>query len=139
MKGEGEVAHLTVSRGPGWYAVEGTAKQFETVAELVTYYQTNSLADNSNLLLGVPCIKNNSSTSGMSLTLHDVCSIKALIYFMYIYFIAAALSNTSEGLYHVGAPSELLKHNWYSGKLTREAAQEKLSAAEDSWSWLVHY
>ena len=51
---------------------------------------------------------------------------------MYIHFIAAALSNTSEGLYDVGAPSELLKHNWYSGKLTREAAQEKLSATEDS-------
>ena len=32
----------------------------------------------------------------------------------------------------MGAPSELLKHNWYSGKLTREVAQEKLSAAEDS-------
>ena len=79
VKGEGGVAHLTVSRGPGWYAVEGTAKQFETVAELVMYYQTNSLADTSNLLLGVPCIKNNSSTSGMSL--HDVCSIKSFIYF----------------------------------------------------------
>ena len=65
MKGEGGVAHLTVNRGPGWYAVEGTTKQFETVAELVTYHQTNSLVDNSSL--GSPCLRNKDSTSGMHL------------------------------------------------------------------------
>ena len=32
----------------------------------------------------------------------------------------------------MGAPSDLLKHSWYAGKLSQEAAQEKLSAAEDS-------
>ena len=65
VQGEGRMVHLTVNRGPGWYAVEGATKQLETVAELVTYYQTNSLDDNSSLLLVSPCLKTN--TSGMLL------------------------------------------------------------------------
>ena len=32
----------------------------------------------------------------------------------------------------MGAPSELMKHSWYAGKLSQEAARKKLSAAEDS-------
>ena len=32
----------------------------------------------------------------------------------------------------MGAPIDLLKHSWYAGKLSQEAAQEKLNAAEDS-------
>ena len=67
VKVAGGVAHFTVNRGPGWYAVEGTTKQFETVAELVAYYQANSRADKSSLLLGSPCLKHSDSTSGRHL------------------------------------------------------------------------
>ena len=103
VKGEGGVAHLTVNRGPGWYAVEGATKQFETVAELVTYYQTNSLDDNSTPLLGSPCLK--TKASGMLLVssansvfaklLNPLCYIQLLpamhlkVYMMLVHLVSS--------------------------------------------------
>ena len=57
VKTDERVSHFIINRGPGWYEVDGTSKQFELVADLVVYYQSNSLTDNPMILLGSPCLK----------------------------------------------------------------------------------
>lgn len=56
VKSEGDISHFIINRGPGWYEVDGTgtAKRFELLQELVTYYQCNNLTDNPKVLLGTP-------------------------------------------------------------------------------------
>ena len=58
VKNHKVVSHFNINRGPGWYQVDGTSKQFELIADLVVYYQSNSLTDNPMVLLGSPFLKN---------------------------------------------------------------------------------
>ena len=57
VKSDEGVSHFPISRGPGWYQVDGISKQYEFVADLVTHYQSNSLTGNSNVFLGSPCCR----------------------------------------------------------------------------------
>ena len=65
-KDEG-VSHFNINRGPGWYQVDGTSKQFELVPDLVVHYQSNSLTANSkDDVLGSPCLRASESDQSIS-------------------------------------------------------------------------
>ena len=57
VKNDEGVSHFIINLGPGWYQVDGTSKQFEVIADLVSHYQSNSLTDNPKSFLGSSCCR----------------------------------------------------------------------------------
>ena len=64
VKSDEGVSHFIINRGPGWYRVDGTSKQFEVVADLLAHYRNYSL---TKAVLGSPCLRasNQSISTGM--------------------------------------------------------------------------
>lgn len=59
----GTMFHYLINRGPGWYEIQGTYNQRQSVPDLVAYYKTRSISADHDHKLSVPCPKGKTFTN----------------------------------------------------------------------------
>ena len=59
----GQVHHVNIKYGPGWYELEGGSAQysFTELEELVSHYSSEHISEGLKLTLGVACQRNNTT------------------------------------------------------------------------------
>lgn len=51
----GRMKHFIVRRGAEWVEVDGTFKRFSSFSDMVEHYRSNSLTDDEEDMLSIPC------------------------------------------------------------------------------------
>ena len=124
----GQICHIKIKYGPGWYKLDGARDSFKELQDLVNHYSDNTvkLGGKSKGTLEVACKKVSPPSTTIPGQKHDIASITLLNY-----IVIEPEPDVTDS-----TPDITAEKDWFHGEMT-EIKAEQILAAFDSDCFLI--